>query len=175
MGHGAAFIPVLVPFPTNEQCRGRPGGAAPRRAAVSCAARGRTPASAAEGILRAFRRGTALARSFAAYRASEQCLGAPPRPPRPAAAGRPAPGAENPPGQPKAPKWQLEAGNTLLLSFVSMLTGRKCEKLLKQEDGRRERQAGHARAGNAPSSQMAPIRSTRPIPTCLVPSLNSPT
>ena len=27
LGHGAAFVvPVLVPFPTNEQCRGRPGG-----------------------------------------------------------------------------------------------------------------------------------------------------
>jgi hypothetical protein len=33
----------------------------------------------------------------------------------------------------------LEAGNTLLLSFVSMVTGRKCEELPKQEAGRRER------------------------------------
>jgi hypothetical protein len=73
LGHGAAFIPVLVPFPTNEQW-----GPPTRRAAVSCAGRGaalgRTPASAAEGVLRVLRRGSALALSFAAYRASEQCL-----------------------------------------------------------------------------------------------------
>ena len=32
-----------------------------------------------------------------------------------------------------------------------------------------------AEAGHAPSSQTAPMRSTRPIPRCLVPSVNSPT
>ena len=69
----------------------------------------------------------------------------PGRPPRPAAAGRRAPGAENPPGQPKAPKWQLETGNIPLLSFVSMVTGRKREQLPKQEAGRRERRAGFAK------------------------------
>jgi hypothetical protein len=143
-----------ISFPhTTPQCALRP------RRAPTCRARGRNPASAAEGTIPGIRAWNCSTSTICGLQSQRAVPG---RPPRPAAAGRPAPGAENrdePWGPLGDAKWIFKPGAAFVTS--STISTRALKPKYEHRKNAPNLWAPHRERGHGASSTLEDPRARR--------------